>query len=85
MILDALEAIKKKKAGQYHENFIDLCAEEYGWTEAETEAAINAAKAHSLIKEVKKMQQKTNLDLQDPLKAILTTLSTSSNSSITKS
>ena len=58
IMLDALEAIKKKKAGQYHENVIDFCADEYGLTVAETEAAIEAAKAQSLIKEGKATNQK---------------------------
>ena len=58
MVFDELKAIKKKQSGQYHENVIDLCAEEYGWTGAETEAAIEVAKAQSLTKEVQATNKK---------------------------
>ena len=51
-IVEALEILKKKKVGQYYENVIDLCADEYGWTETETNTAIEAAKEQSVIKEV---------------------------------
>ena len=51
-ILGAFETLKKKRVGQYHKNAVDLCVDEYGWTETETNAAIEAAKEQSLIKEV---------------------------------
>ena len=34
-IVEALETLKKKNVGQYHENVVDLCEDEYGWTETE--------------------------------------------------
>ena len=43
-IVETLETLKKKKIGQYQENVVELCTEEYGWTEA--------AKKHSISKEV---------------------------------
>ena len=65
-IVEALETLKKKKVGQYYENVVDLCADEYGWTETETNTAIEAAKEQSVIKEVTSSNHKKAYRVTNP-------------------
>ena len=65
-IVEALEILKKKKIGQYYENVIDLCADEYGWTETETNTAIEAVKEQSVIREVTSSNHKKAYRVTNP-------------------
>ena len=65
-IVEALEILKKKKVGHYHENIVDLCADECGWTETETTATIEAAKEQSFIREVTSSNHKRAYCVTNP-------------------
>ena len=52
IILNALEMIKRQKAGQYFEKIFEICASEYGWDREDTQSAIKDAKNDNVITEV---------------------------------